>query len=267
MKRFCLLLLLSLAPLLLRGQSSYTVPVSDLTTELGGRFSATLDKKLAKGLHLSVGGEARLTDNFSTLGRWQAEAGLSYKLNPYLKFGAGYIFIDDLNSAGIWKPRHRFYFDATGGIRAGDWRFSLKERLQLTHRNPDQMNVYQHNPNALALKSRLKAEYKGFRAVSPYAFVEARITLNDPSCTASWNGTGFSDYVFTGYKDVYLNRIRGALGLEWKLSRQHALDFSLLGDYCYDKVVDTNAEGTKLKSLGYDRTFRMNACIGYKFSF
>ena len=64
-----------------------------------------------------------------------------------------------------------------------------------------------------------------------------------------------------------IDRFGGALGLEWKLSRQHALDFSILGDYCYNKVVDTNAEGTKLKSISYERAFNTSFCIGYKFSF
>ena len=249
------------------GQDKYTSPVSGLETDFGGRLSLGVDRKLAKGLHLGIDGEVRLSDNFSSFGRWQAGVGLTYKVNPYLKLGAGYIFIDKRNSDGEWNPRHRFYLDATGGIKAGDWRFSLKERLQLTHRNPDGMNVYQANPNALALKSRLKAQYNGFRSISPYAFVEARLALNDPACTATWNGSSFTDYAFTGYTDAYLNRVRTALGLEWSLTKHHALDITLFGDYCYDKIVDTNASGTQLNSLTYDRTFITNLSIGYKFSF
>ena len=114
----------------------------------------------------------------------------------------------------------------------------------------------------------------GYRALetegeklSPYAYVELRNVFNDPACTAKYDGSSFIDYVFTGYTDTYVNRLRGALGLEWKLSKQHALDFSFLGDYCYDKVVDTNAEGTKLKSIAFDRAFNASICIGYKFSF
>lgn len=263
MKRILTLLLLAASFIPARAQ----IGINDLETYLGGRFSVTVDKKMAKGLHLSLDGEIRMFDNFSSLGRWQADLGLSYKVNPYLKLGGGYMFIDKLNSSGEWSPRHRFYFDVTGGIRTGDWRFSLKERLQLTHRYAASMNVYQNTPNALSLKSRLKAEYKGFQSVSPYAFIEARLALNDPACSVKWDGTSFSDYSFTGYTDTYWNRVRGALGLEWKLSRQHALDFSVFCDYCYDKNIDTNAEGTKLKSLSYDRTFNTNFCIGYKFSF
>lgn len=267
MKKNILILLCVLMPVFAGAQTSYTPSVSDLTADFGARISAGADKKLAKGLHLSLDGELRLKDNFSAIDRFQGELGLSYKLNPYLKMGAGYVFIGKYNSSNAFKPRHRFFLDASAGVRAGDWRFSLKECLQLTHRNPDDMNVYQANPNALSLKNRVKAEYKGFSSVSPYAFVEVRLALNDPACTASWNGTSFSDYSFTGYTDAYLNRVRGALGLEWKLSRKHSLDFTILGDYCYDKNIDTNAEGTKLKALSYDRAFNTSFCVGYKFSF
>ena len=266
MKRLMIICLLALFPLSGRAQDYYTIPAGVMETNLGGRFSLGVDKKLAKGLHLSVNGELRMKDSFSAVGRWQVGADLSYKVNPYLKLGGGYIFIDKLKSSGDWAPRHRFYVDATGGIRVGDWRFSLRERLQLTHRNADDMNVFQANPNSLALKSRIKAQYKG-RSVSPYVYVELRNVFNDPTCTAKYDGTSFSDYVFTGYTDAYVNRLRGALGLEWKLSKQHALDLSILGDYCYDKIVDTNAEGTKLKSISYERMFNTNFCIGYKFSF
>lgn len=269
MKKYLILFLWLIVPAFVWGQSSYTVPVNDLTTDLGGRFSVAADKKLAKGLHLAVEGEVRLADNFSSLGRWQAGAGLTYKVNQYLKVGGGYLFIDKLKSSGEWSPRHRVYFDARGRIAAGGWRFSLKERLQITHRNAADMNIYQSNPNLLSLKSRVMAEYTGFRLVSPYVYVEARNVFNDPACTATWSTVdqAFGNYSFTGYTDAYFNRLRSAVGLEWNLSKQHAIDFTLMGDYCYDKNIDTNAEGTKLKSLSYDRAFNTSICIGYKFSF
>ena len=269
MKKLWLLCLLAALPLSVWAQNAYSIPVNDLETDFGGHFSLTLDKKLARGLHLTADGEVRLKNDFSTLGRWHAGAALTYKVNPYLKVGAGYQFIERLNSESEWTPRHRLYFDVRGMLRTQSWRFSLKERFQYTHRDPDGMNVFQNNPNALALKSRLKAEYTGFGAVNPYAYVEGRLVFNDPSCSAGWNPIShtFSDYSFIGYTDTYFNRLRGAVGAVWKLSPNHALDFALLGDYNYDKNVDTNAEGTKLKSIEYDRMFRMNVRVGYTFSF
>ncbi len=238
---------------------------NELESALRGRLSVGVDKKIVKGLHVNLDGELRTEDDFASVGRYQAGLSVSYKFLPFMKASAGYIFIQNKNSSDEWKTRHRFFADLSGGVRAGAWRFSLKERLQLTQREVG--NAFQNTPNMLALKSRLKAEYKGFASVSPYAFVELRTALNDPACKATWNGSEYTSYEFLGYTDTYFNRYRGALGAEWKLSKQHALDFYVLADYCYDKNIDTNAEGTKLKSLTYDRTFLTSIGVGYVFSF
>ena len=236
-----------------------------LETDLGGRLSVELDRKIKKGVHVVADAEMRLSDNFSQMGRYQAGLGMSYKVNDWLKTQAGYVLIETMNSSGEWKPRHRVYLDLTGTLKTGDWRFSLKERLQLTHRIG--INIYQTTPNALSLKSRVKAEYKGFSNVDPYLFVELRTALNDPACSASWDGSTYSDYTFKGYSDINLNRVRGALGIEWKIDKKNSVDFVTMLDYCHDKKIDTNSSGTKLKSLTFDRTIMPQFGISYKFSF
>jgi hypothetical protein len=239
--------------------------VGDIETGIGGRASVQLDYKIKKGVHINADAELRTQDNFNAIGRYQATIGGNYKINTYLKAGLGYVYMSVKNSSGEWNPRHRIYADVTGTLKSGDWHFSLKEKLQLTHRSG--VNVYQTTPNALSLKSRIKAEYKGFASVDPYIFLETRTALNDPACTANWNGTAYSDYSFGGYNDVYFNRLRGALGLEWELDKHNSIDFTLMLDYCYDKDIDTNSSGTKLKSLTYDRTLTSQISVGYKYSF
>ena len=238
-----------------------------LENDFGGRISVSADKKIVKGVHLFAEGEARFNNNFSTLGRYQAELGITWKISDYFKVGTGYTFIRKKNSEGIWKPRHRVYLDGALNLHAGDWRFSVKERLQYTHRNVN--NTFQNNPNSLALKSRFKIEYKGFSKLEPYGYVEIRNVFNDPSVKATWNTVSYTytAYSFGGYDSAYINRVRGCLGTEWKISKQHSLDFYLLTDYYYDKNIDTNAEGTTLKSLTWDRGVNANLCVGYKFSF
>jgi len=260
-------IILAAAVALIPVMASAQGTVNDLTTDFGARVSASIDKKLMKGLHVSAEAEARMSDNFSTFGRYDFGVGIAYKVSPYFKIGGGYILINKLNSDSEWKMRHRVYLDASTGLRAGAWRFSLKERLQLTHR--DVNNIYQNNPNSVTLKSRLKVSYKGFGTVEPYGYVELRNVFNDPSCSATWSTTSeaYTDYSFTGYTDAYLNRVRGCLGAEVELSKSHALDFYLLTDYCYEKEVDTNSSGTKLKSLTYDQSLNTAICVGYKFKF
>lgn len=239
--------------------------VNDPETVFGGRISAGTDWKISKGFHLETEAELRSGDNFSDIDRFQAGASLSYKLAPWLKASAGYVLLVNSKSSGDWVLRHRAYADLTGTFNAGDWRFALRERFLVTHR--DDGNFYQTAPNLMQLKTRLKISYRGFRGVTPYGILEARTVLNDPACSATWNGKSYSDYSFKGYTDTYFNRYRGGLGLEWKLDKKHSLDFYGLLDYCYDKNLDVNAKGTKLKSLTYDQTVRGIIGIGYTFSF
>lgn len=258
-----LCILLALAPVLSFAQGT----LNELENDFGARISVAANKKIASGLHVTLGGEARMSDNFSNFSRYQADLGLTYKINKTFKVGVGYMFIEKKNSSAEWNPRHRFYADGKVTLKSGDWQFSLKERLQLTHR--DVNNAFQNNPNSLELKSRLKVAYKGLSAVTPYAYAEVRNVFNDPACSATWStvSLAYDDYSFKGYNDAYVNRLRGSLGLEWKINKYNSLDFFLLGDYCYDKNIDTNAKGTKLKSLTYDQAFNVGVGIGYSFNF
>ena len=258
-----LVILLLLIPSVLFAQGTK----NDLEKDFGARIGVSLDKKIVRGLHVALDGEFRLTDNFTSVSRVQAGLDLSYKINKTFKVGVGYVFMEDKNSSGEWKPRHRVYADASATLRAGDWRFSFRERFQMTHRNVG--NAFQTTPNLLELKSRFRVSYKGFARVTPYGYVEVRNVFNDPSCYATWStvSKAYYSYSFKGYDDAYINRVRGALGAKWKVASSHSLDFTILGDYCYDKNIDTNARGTKLKSLTYDQTFKMALCVGYQFSF
>lgn len=262
--RYLLPLVLLLAPVLTRAQGT----VNEMETDFATRTSVTLDKKLAKGLHLTAEYQLRTENALSKIDRHQASLGLSYKFNDWLKGGLEYTFYDRYGTNAGWQPRHRASAFLTFGYRVGDWRFSLREMVQLTHKTED-LNVYQENRNPITLKSRFKIQYKGFAAVEPYVFFELKNVFNDPACSATYNSaTGtYTDYSFNGYTDTYVSRYRGGLGLEWKLSKMHSLELYGLLDYCNDKNIDTNKEGTKLKSLTWDRTLRTTVGIGYKFSF
>ena len=266
-RKLLIITILAALPKLAPAQS-YTFPVNDLETDFGARMELSIDKKITKGLHVEAFAEGRMTDNFCSFSRVDAGLGVSYEVNDFLKLGTGYILINKESSSGTWKMRHRAYFDATGTLRAGDWRFSLKERLQLTHKDVNTVK-HQSTPNLLELKSRIKASYKGFHGITPYAYMELRNVFNDPSCTATWSSaTGtFSDYSFTGYTHTYINRLRGCLGAEYAFDKHKAVDLHVLADYCYDKVIDTYSSGTYLRSLYWQPSFNAAICLGYKFSF
>ncbi len=232
------------------------------------RASVGADWKIVKGLHLGVEYELRGKDSFSGVDRHQATVGLEYKVCPYFKAGFDYIFIGGYNSSNTFRPRHRFSLNLTGVYEAGDWQFSLKERLQLTH-NSYEINPYQEVQNPLQLKSRITVKYEGFKKLEPFVYFELRNIFNAPRCSATYSAetATYSDYEFLGYGDAYVNRLRGALGLTWKITKQHGITFTGMYSYCSDKKIDTNKEGTKLKSLTTQKKQYATLAVGYKFSF
>ena len=250
----------------------------DLDPEFGGRLSVSVDKKLARGLHVSLEEEIRMDNNFSSFDRFHTTLALSYKVNDYLKLGVGYAMINPYSSSNsaFKSCRHRLMLDATGSLRFGDWRLSLRERFQATYRSGN-MNEYQNPRTALTLKSRLKLSYKGLRRLEPYAYIELRNTLNAPVISASYDGTNYLTSALSQYGEagwfidswsgVYVNRVRGSVGFDYRLSKASSIDVSLMADRIMDKVVDANAEGTKLKSYTRETGFVGWINIGYGYSF
>ncbi len=250
----------------------------ELDPEFGGRLTTGLDKKITKGLHITLDEELRMADNFGSLGRLQTTLAVKYKVLPFLRVGVGYALINpfDADSSQFSSPRHRFLFDLTGMWRFGDWNLSLRERLQLTHRT-GQYNEYQNPATAITLKSRLMVKYKGFLKVEPYAYFELRHYLNAPVINASFDGTNYytadgsrkgdAGWFLDGFNGSYLNRYRASIGVDYNINRSHTVTLYLLADYCMDKEVDANAEGTKLKSYTREKGFIGNVGVEYVFSF
>lgn len=253
------------------------------SVELGGRASVELDYKIRKGLHLTFEEELRADENFSELNRLQTTIGLTYKPLNWLKLGVGYTLINPFKTnkelddgtlyTGFWSPRHRGYADVTGYYRLGDFQFSLRERLQYTYNSDASMNIYQNNPNAWALKSRVGVKYKGWKTVEPSLSFEVRTALNDPwgytsgSQQTNKSGKTYYAYTHTGYTHVYNNRYRVNLGADIKLIKQHTLKPYILLDALGDYEIDTNSDGTRLFSAGYNDRFMASVGIGYTFSF
>ena len=259
--------------------TAWTQTDTALDPEFGGRVSLSLDKKITRGLHVSLEEEIRFDNNFSSFDRLQTTVELNYKVNEYLKLGAGYALINGYSGTNhaFKNARHRIMVDVKGTVKVADWNFSLKERLQLTRRTGD-FNPYQNPQNALMLKSRLSARYKGFGKVQPYAYFEVRNYLNAPVIEAAYDGSvyvtvddyseeGEAGWFLTGFNGGYVNRLRGSIGMDIQLDKRNTLNFYFLGDYLMDKVVDANAEGTKLKSYTKETGFRGWVGAGYKFAF
>ncbi len=237
----------------------------DLTTDFRARVSAGINKRIVTGLHVTGDVEFRAKDMLSSVDRFAASAGLTYKVCPYFKMGLGYTFIAQPKTTD-WRYRHRAYFDLMGTYKTGNWSFSLRERFQYTYR-AGTMNIYQEPRNYLILKTRLKASYKcNTVPLTPYVAVHLRNPLN---------ASIFSEdtHSFVSYGDFYLDRVRVEPGLEYRLTRCSSLNFSVLLDYCMPKSYDADKSGV-LKTdtdgnymIYYGKSFNTSLVVGYVFSF
>lgn len=271
MKKIVLLLSLAFLPGAAFAQS----------TTVAARTSVGAEYKIVKGLHLKAEEELRIDDGFSSLASLRTTLGISYKPIEYVKVGAGYTLISPWkNSTNAFNaPRHRAYGEVTGYLTFGDVQLSLKEKLQYTHRT-FVSNVYQTNPNALTLKSRLKVAYKGWKVVTPSLGFEMRTALNEPwgytsgSVKTTKNSKrDYYDFTFSGYNHVYNNRYRGEVAADIRLAKHHHLIPYVLLDYCNDYEIDTNGsdnwadDGVRLFSAEYVNAFRVSVCLAYEFHF
>ena len=246
--------------------------------EFGARVAVSVDKKIAKSLHVSLEEEVRLDNNFTNLDRLQTTLELNYKVHRNIKLGVGYSMINGYSptNQAFKNTRHRFMADVTGTLHFDHFNISLKERFQVTHRTGD-FNPYQNPKNALMLKSRLMFKLK-CDSWEPYAYVEMRNYLNAPVIAAAYDGTtyctlddnsevGEAGWFLMGFNGSYINRWRGSIGTDIKLNKHHTINIYAMADYCIDKVVDANAEGTKLKSYTKETCIKGWLGARYEFSF
>ncbi len=224
----------------------------DDSDSFGIRFSGEADYRITNGLNVFVSEEIRLLGGSSIFDRSYSQIGLSYKICDYLKASASYTGIavnkvetglDGTDEQRI-EWRHRFSGDLTASFRAGQWKFSLRERIQGTYKTRE-LNNYQQPQTGWVLRSRLKVAYK-CRTVplEPYAYFEPRLLLNGAKWGPESVGQEYDDAAFLGHKDVYFNRYRGSAGLEWKVNRRNSFDFYCLFDHLYDKDIDARKEGS-----------------------
>jgi hypothetical protein len=245
-------------------------------TEVGGgvRMSAAAEYKIMKGLHVNVEEEVRFGGVFQSLNRLQTTVGVEYKPFKFMKLGLGYSLINsyDAIESTFKSPRHRVFVDAGGHYTVNHFSFSIRERVQYTHRSGT-FNVYQNTPDAFALKSRLGVEYQGWAYFEPGVFLEMRTQLNAPwgqtsgSMQTKDDGTTYYAYTPTGYSHVYNDRYRLIFRTNIKVTPNHILRPYAFVDFYTPYEIDTNAEGTRLFKASYVNYLNVNVGISYTFKF
>lgn len=234
--------------------------INDVVEDVRGRFEGAIEWDVTKDLSLEAGVETRLNNNIGSMDRIHSFVGATYDVNKHIKVGGEYILINMYdNEIRSWeRPRHRANINVEGEIEAGDFEFSLRERVQTTFRT-DSVNRYEKCNPEMILRSRLMATYKiPFSRWSPYLLFELHNTLNAPKAVANFKTDKYET-------DNYITRYRGGVGVKYRVDRDHRLDFYYYFDF--DRSYNIDYKGNKGAIKGYvlEREIRHIFGISYKF--
>ena len=232
------------------------MPAQAQSDDFGIWTEVGVEKKINKKLTLDAGAELRTRDDgFGELDRWSVGVGATYKLTGWLKASVGYVFLNDNNHkvndsgkkyADYWGQRHRFNVSLTASQDFGDLTVSLRERWQYTYRPEKTVKRYSNVDNddydfgeyrdehtydgkgSNKWRNRLQLKYKLTKQWRPY--VNAGSTVG---------GSG-------------LDKMRYAVGTEYRLSKQHSFDIR----YLYQHVYKDEDEGNRhVLGIGYTYSF------------
>ncbi len=187
-------------------------------------LDAGASASITKHLGASVEGEWRSADGIDATSRWSIDAGLDYKICPWLKGAVSYTYIDQRNPSTVtrkgnivdsfWQSRHRLNVSLTGKLKVDRFTFSLRERYQLTHREgvtvakrdtdgTPKTPEYEGGDNKSVLRSRLQVEYDIRKCpVTPYVSFEIYNSLNDGFATDKTRYTVGADYKINKHNTV-----------------------------------------------------------------
>ncbi len=199
--------------------AAQTMPLAKSSeSDVQGRFRAGLTIPIGSKVNIGWSEQLRLDDNFGSVDKVVSSLSVGYKPLTFLKLGAEYCFVNEHDAAEGWDIRHRLNFDATGSYRAGRVKLSLRERVRLRFRS-DSVNKYEKPDPFVTLRTRLKAAYDiRHSRWEPYAYAELYVTLNAPAPVDNFKTAPLS-------RDNYINRVRLAVGTEYKIDRRNRLDF------------------------------------------
>jgi len=153
----------------------------------GSWTSIAVDKKLNK-FEIGAETELRTIYYFRLIERWSLGVNADYSLSKYLKVGAGYQFMNELDQKYLnYQIRNRLNLSATGKLKMNDFTFTLRERIQVTQKDESNrikgdgtIDTYKANPE-WSWRNRLQMAYNipDFK-ITPALSVESFYQLNNP---------------------------------------------------------------------------------------
>ena len=271
-----ILLCLAVAPLhaqSLKSEDNTTTTAAELRVEANFTKHFSVHKQ---GINLYFGEAvfSRLSERtYSTLSatttdvpayfrRSYTTVGLNYTPRPPLRIGADYtlkILGNKLTTTdgttGTANPaneflRHRAAFYLTGYYTYQDWKFSLREKLDMNIRT-DSVNLHEKPQAEFTLRHKLQAQYSfPGKPLKAGAYVELWNTLNQPVKYLNTYAGKDKDGNATAYAGKpfgqYLSEVRAQIGLSWRIDKCNSL--ALAYRYVYGYSRDINITKTKVEN-------------------
>lgn len=223
------------------------------------RTGFDFEKKMCKRFSLSWNEELRIKNDFKDIDRIYSGLSGSVKIADWVKMSAAYTFISvyqqkkKSEAHGAWDLRHRLSADITFSYKTyNNWKFSLRERVQTTFLTEDHIDHREKENPDWALKSRVMAEYEFSQIpLSPYTSIELCNTLKVPH--------------YVGHN--YLEKVRSAIGTEYKINKRNYIDIFYRFDYNREKKIKVKNSTGELKSFTTAKSYNNIFCVSYKFKF
>lgn len=226
---------------------------NDYEGDFGTWWELGAKKELTKQWSLSLDGELRTNDMNKEVDRLGLGIGANYKVNKYLKVGAGYtllgshkkdktkIKVGDVVSAGenaglvldyreritpgYWNNRHRFYVDITPDIKLGKaWHLSLRERYQYTFtplqhhkRTTNEYELGDYGYEVTDTDEQTITDEKAQKHV-----LRSRLKLEFDKKKVDWKPFISVEAQNNLADHMHLRKLRAAAGTEYKISKHHS---------------------------------------------
>ncbi len=251
-------------------------------------FGGEIEKKLARGLHVSAEAEVRLKEmnNYNPgvnhLKLIEVGGKVSYKVCDYLKVGGGYFYRAYLKDGkestawqNYWEHKHVVIAEAVASYKVSQWKFSLRVRPELTIRT-DSICELEKVRNFAELRTRLQVEYD-FREkpFEVFVYTEMFNTLNaiDPNATLNevyrlnWvQNPGYS----VDWSGQYMNNIRAVTGFSYRFDKRNSIKVYYRFDYDISRAIHLNrnyAKNFKEFSVTREKEYSHMLGVCYAYSF
>ncbi|MBP1645916.1 MAG: hypothetical protein H6Q16_1491 [Bacteroidetes bacterium] len=245
MKKIITLISLILNITLLYAQSEPTI-----SKPYGSSLSFELTKKLKNNLSISFEQELRTRNNFKEFDRTTTFLSFDYSPEKYFKIGcfAGLILNNEFYSkhtesgrinidTNYLQPRYRGGFYATGLYKIGNFKLSLRERIQFTKWDKfkrirpekiifDTLEARQK----FELRSKLELSYKIPKTkIEIYSNAELFLYLNRKRNLETLE-----------YEDPFVNEIRYIIGLNYNFNKHHELNLYFRYNRIFEEIDSYN---------------------------